>query len=404
LDRLQPIIQCYGNPIWKITQMFAEDPLLRGGYAMWSLFKRPKISSRPNPEDLGTHVKKAYILLSRANERAIQVPSEVVSTITNARAAVKNGELDGELETKFWNAYGLLNSSIEPAESARRIYRAVFYCVLSVLLVSQFFYLGGASVRDKMLDIDKQIIEVRGRAASAEAGSESSTNPEKADTEEGVDSLEDRKAAYLILAQRFVGTATTILDLPFRLFGMYSIINTNDEATNDITFERPKEELKNTLVIGKLEMLLAFFADYLLPMLYGLIGSCAFVLRKLSDEIDKMTYAHDARVRHTLRLNVGLLAGLAVGWFLKPGAGDLSLTSLSPLALAFIAGYGSDLFFVFLDKIVNTFAPTSGAATATRTETTTGGITMVQTKEVTAHVAGDASPGNTGRAQEDLAA
>jgi hypothetical protein len=157
--------------------MIGQERLLRGGYAMWSLFKHPKISSGTNPEDLYTHVKKAYTLLSRANERAIQVPSEVVSTITNARTAVKNGELDGELETKFWNAYGLLNSSIEPAESARRIYRAVFYCVLSVLLVSQFFYLGGASVRDKILDIDKQIIEVRGRAVSTDTESESPTNP-----------------------------------------------------------------------------------------------------------------------------------------------------------------------------------------------------------------------------------
>jgi len=65
------------------------------------------------------------------------------------------------------------------------------------------------------------------------------------------------------------------------------------------------------------------------------------------------------------------------------------LTSLSPLALAFVAGYGSDLFFVFLDKIVQAFAPAGGATTMTTTETTTGGITTVKKSAVAAHVAGD---------------
>jgi hypothetical protein len=59
------------------------------------------------------------------------VPSEVVSTITQARTAAKAGTLEGELETRFWNAYGLLSSSIEPAESARQIYKLVFYSIPS---------------------------------------------------------------------------------------------------------------------------------------------------------------------------------------------------------------------------------------------------------------------------------
>jgi len=168
--------------------------------------------------------------------------------------------------------------------------------------------------------------------------------------------------------------------LPLRPFDFHGFFYTEADPTS---------ELETTIIRSKLEMLLLFFSGYLLPMLYGLIGACAFVLRKLSDEIDKMTYAHDARVRYTLRLNIGVLTGLAVGWFLKPGAGDPFLTSLSPLALAFVAGYGSDLFFLCLDKIVNAFVPAGGATTMTTTETTTGGITTVKKSAVAAHVAGD---------------
>src|SRR3954466_15814246 len=116
------------------------------------------------------------------------------------------------------------------------------------------------------------------------------------------------------------------------------------------------------MIRGKLDLLLYFLSGYLLPMLYGVLGACAFVLRNLSDEIDKLTYANDTRVRYSLRLNIGLLSGLAVGWFIKPTAGDATLVTLSPVALAFIAGYGSDLFFVFLDKIVQAFGGGSGSA------------------------------------------
>jgi hypothetical protein len=57
--------------------------------------------------------------------------------------------------------------------------------------------------------------------------------------------------------------------------------------------------------------------------------------------------------------------------------------------LAFVAGYGSDLFFLCLDKIVNAFVPAGGATTMTTTEITTGGITTVKKSAVAAHVAGD---------------
>jgi hypothetical protein len=94
------------------------------------------------------------------------------------------------------------------------------------------------------------------------------------------------------------------------------------------------------------------------------------------------------RVRYALRLNIGLLSGLAVGWFIKSGAGDSTLLSLSPLALAFIAGYGSELFFVALDRLVQAFAPSQGSASRTVQETTIGGITATKTTTVEKVVAG----------------
>jgi hypothetical protein len=63
------------------------------------------------------------------------------------------------------------------------------------------------------------------------------------------------------------------------------------------------------------------------------------------------------------------------------------LVSLSPLALAFIAGYGSDLFFVALDKIVQAFTSSSGAAGRTVTQVTSGGITTTSSQSSETRVA-----------------
>ena len=82
---------------------------------------------------------------------------------------------------------------------------------------------------------------------------------------------------------------------------------------------------------------------------------------------------------------------MEVGWFIKPGSGDATLVSLSPFALAFVAGYGSDLFFVFLDKIVQAFGGGNSSATTNIREVTTGGITTTMFRHRETHIAGEAS-------------
>jgi hypothetical protein len=114
---------------------------------MWSPFTSTKTSHNDHPTDVGRHVLDAYALLCNAHRRGIQVPSDVVSTLHRPALPRKPARAKRPLETKCWNAYGLL-SSIEPDERARRTYKLTFYGVLVTLLLGQFFYLGGASVRD----------------------------------------------------------------------------------------------------------------------------------------------------------------------------------------------------------------------------------------------------------------
>jgi hypothetical protein len=334
---------------------------------------RQKANSNDEDLDIAHHIRAAYALLCDANKRAIQVPPDVVTIVTQARGYIKAGELPPELEQRFWNAYGLLSSSIQPAETARQFYKRVFYITLAALLIGQLFYLGVESVRARLSDLEKEVA----KAAASVSAAGTTSAPANVVPQRSIASLRDEQKAYFSLGRDLLSTADAV-SFPLHVIGMKTIFA--PPATSS--------DSDNLIVRGKIEMLALFLAGYLLPMLYGLLGACAFVLRKLSDEIDKLTYANDTRVRYSLRLNIGLLSGLAVGWFIKPTTADATLVTLSPVALAFIAGYASELFFVFLDKIVQAFGGTNGSVTTNIREVTTGAITTTSIRHRETHVAG----------------
>jgi hypothetical protein len=94
---------------------------------------------------------------------------------------------------------------------------------------------------------------------------------------------------------------------------------------------------------------------YLLPILYALLGAFAFGLRKFSQEIVDMTY-HPSQA-NAARIITATICGTIVGLFSNFWQG----VSLQPLAIAFLVGYGVEVFFAFLDKLLQSL----GAAGAT---------------------------------------
>ncbi|HEX6142361.1 MAG TPA: hypothetical protein VFZ01_06565 [Geminicoccaceae bacterium] len=268
------------------------------------------------------------------------------------------GTPDAELETRFWNAYGLLRSAIEPTHRARRMYRWVFYVTLALLLLSQLAYLFGASVRDQITRLDEEHYRLLGQqqvaAAPPEEGADQGAGAALAtplSIQEQIEANEAARTDYRELARQLV---------PW--FGTPS------------------------LALAALKIYLEFLSSYLLPALYGLLGACAFVLRQLSDDIGRLRFASDIKGQYTLRLNIGLLAGLAVGWFIQPDQEASVVANLPPLALAFVAGYGSDLLFAVLDRIVQAFTSPRGDGMTVREESA-GGLERVERRSVETRVA-----------------
>lgn len=115
-------------------------------------------------------------------------------------------------------------------------------------------------------------------------------------------------------------------------------------------------------VVFDAEMALKRMNVIVLPMLLGLLGAYAYVLRTISREIRERSFGENSALHHVVRLSLGALAGIAAGWFLKPEQIGL-LSSVPAWVTAFVAGYGIELLFAFLDRIVAAFTSKQSAPT-----------------------------------------
>jgi hypothetical protein len=107
--------------------------------------------------------------------------------------------------------------------------------------------------------------------------------------------------------------------------------------------------------------------SWMLPGLYGLLGACVFLMRDLLrvNALNK-TYG-DARIVDLLslllRVSLGGLAGIIVGWFWvptssTPNSSAFSLSSIS-FGVAFLAGFSVDSLFALLDRLIKNFGQPS---------------------------------------------
>lgn len=291
-------------------------------------------------------VSHAYKLLHDAATTSIAVPAEVVIAINDAHALTSRtgGCKNPELETKFWNAYSLL-SSIKPADRTLNRYKWFFYAVLTVLLTFQVYYLVGSMIITRLTDIEKEW-QQRTHATTdrpQQIGSEDKNN---------TDWERLRRVGITLANDDFAKRLVPLFQNPPAMapefYDSYAKRGMSQKFVDNI--------LANIKLKNELELNLIALSAYILPLLYGALGAFAFILRKLSDPVTKLTYAHDVRITYWMRLNVGALAGLAVGWFINGNSPVLpGFAGLSPLALAFVAGYAFDPFFNALDKVAATF-------------------------------------------------
>ena len=100
-------------------------------------------------------------------------------------------------------------------------------------------------------------------------------------------------------------------------------------------------------------------ASCVLPLLYALLGTCAYLLRSFEDQMRRRTFIPSSA--NSARFLIAGIGGGVVGLF-----NNFTITqgaSIPPLAIAFLVGYAVDVFFSFLEGLLQTFArPKAGQA------------------------------------------
>jgi hypothetical protein len=93
-----------------------------------------------------------------------------------------------------------------------------------------------------------------------------------------------------------------------------------------------------------------------LPVLYALLGTCAYLIRTFEDQMGNRTFTPSAA--NSARFLIAAIGGAVVGLFNNFAITDTA--SLPPLALAFLIGYAVDVFFTFLEGLMKAFAKAPG--------------------------------------------
>ncbi|GGG69146.1 hypothetical protein [Edaphobacter dinghuensis] len=92
----------------------------------------------------------------------------------------------------------------------------------------------------------------------------------------------------------------------------------------------------------------------ILPVLYALLGTCAYLLRNFESQMSNHTFIPSPA--NSARFLIAAIGGAVVGLF-----NNFTITpeaSVPPLALAFLVGYAVDVFFAFLEGLLKVFSRT----------------------------------------------
>jgi hypothetical protein len=136
-------------------------------------------------------------------------------------------------------------------------------------------------------------------------------------------------------------------------------------AQNLSTFQLLKNELdkKTTTyqtirdyansVTANVALVWGAIGNIILPVLYALLGACAAVLRAFTQQLTARTFAPTYAT--PARFYIAGIGGGVIGLFNNVFGQTLSV---SPLALAFLVGYATDIFFSFLEAATQNLGKT----------------------------------------------
>jgi hypothetical protein len=342
----------------------------------------------------------------------------LIQSIAQARASFDAGGLDSAAEAKLFSdlrhlataflpvtvasirdssegvgaghRYFFWGAPISDAAAAVRRFAVCSFVALLILLAAQIIWLAGYDVVTRWRALQKE--DVIAKEASARQTSAQQTSPTPTATSDTTDTAhqvesndpaENRRIqqeALMYLMTKWWNRFGINLEKPSPSPSTErkptvtppaeasTAGNTRPEPSETPEAEPPgslspsKEGIKSDLeknirTLVAVETEVNIIQTYVLPLLYGLLGACAYVLRQLALEIRARTFRRELGITYWLHIFLGGLAGLAIGWFLRPeGGSDGLIRGLTPFALSFLAGYSVEVLFSGMDRLVAAFS------------------------------------------------
>lgn len=333
----------------------------------------------------------ARLLLDFASRQEIDIEAATIKALTTSQRRFGSNELTADEEADFWTAFQKLNIAIAPISvddirdySKRRseplwrrwliakptpgilagrsrnmnvfFYQLGLFLVVVLAFLTHFYLLRIDAYSAAVKESRENFLEIY--ESTSQSTNDLLVRIGNALEEENQilqGQLSDREAnagKLLCLARAEWINALSELEDAAQLFDSAAspkpANNCNDESWRSITLDADQSSLRNTnstrvVIVGSI-----------LPFLYGLLGTLVFIVRNLAGEIRSGTFSRDSVTQYLLRLPMGMFAGLGIGFLFEEEALS-GLAALTPLGLAFVAGYSVDLIFAMLDRIIAAF-------------------------------------------------
>lgn len=322
---------------------------------------------------MNTAVENAETILAFSAEKGVDISEDSVKVIVNTRLKLDKNEELGELESQFWLVYASLARQIHPVtlESLRAIrlkpdfltkgaflrfftsksiahesvnaYRILGMVVMIIMLLVQIYWVIGAKLVSDINTVLPERIEALLKQKTEREkylGEQAATSIEIAHLEGRLEELGAKLTASSMAVEKWNNIWERIVPV------------STDSAIYDLDISKDYLEIKYA------SFALDAMQEYVLPLLYGLLGAFAFVFRDIFIEIHNKTFTQEASIKYILRLHLGALTGLAVGWFFgdEGARASFSFSSLSPLALSFLGGYAVEILFSGMDRLISSFS------------------------------------------------
>jgi len=344
----------------------------------------------PFDEPLTVAVENAELILSHASERGLHIDKNHIRIIVEAKDHEKNDSWTNENAIEFWSAYRFISKIIQPvninglraaqylpvirpnllqkllkikmkssmARRAVKNYTMTSIIAALLMLVVQFYSLKGTTLLNNIQLGTEKMKEYEIQFNSL--GLVSDNNPQ----DRSASSEKYRVESYYTEVSNQVESSTLLLKSwleysNFLTFRKRTYIKETLKA-DTVAFDPINPDLKmrnNTMIIQESKNFTLILGLYILPLLYGLLGGFVYVLRNLTEDARTLTFSRESHIKYTLRIHLGALAGLVVGLFWGDNNNEsISVVeNLSPLALAFIAGYSVEFLFNIMDNMISNF-------------------------------------------------